>query len=92
MLHDPDAAFLARGEGNSPDRHRTGTVPRLNLELLASNFYRRRRRDDSLLMRRVGYRFNHPLPVPTPILVKGPSPATAIPDLRLPVVIVGRNC
>ncbi len=63
-----------------------------DLELLAMNFYRRWRRDDLLLTGSIRYWFNRPLPVPTPILVKGPSPATAIPDLRLPMKIVSRNC
>jgi hypothetical protein len=63
-----------------------------DLELLAMNFYRRWGRDDSLLTGSIRNRVNHPLPVPTPILVKGQSRATAIPDLHLPVIIVGRNC
>ena len=63
-----------------------------DLELLAMNFYRRWRRDDLLLTGSIRNRFNHPLPVPTPILVKGQSRATAAPDLHLPVIIVGRNC
>ena len=69
----------------------TGEI-RPDLELLAMNFYRRWRRDDSLLTGNIWYRFNRPFPVPTPILVKGPSPATAIPDLRLPMKIVSRYC
>src|SRR5262245_35697106 len=43
-------------------------------------------------MRSIRYRLNHPLPIPMPIFVEGPSCAAAFPDFPSPVVAVGRNC
>jgi hypothetical protein len=45
-----------------------------------------------LLVGSIRDRVNHPLPAGTAIPVVGPGRATAIPDLHLPVIVVGRNC
>jgi hypothetical protein len=63
-----------------------------DLQSLATNIRLRRGYDNSLVLGSIGNRFHRPPPTETAIFVESPSRAAAFPDLRSPVVAVGRNC
>jgi hypothetical protein len=78
------------------DGRRSLPGPVADLQLLRANVYLRRRYDSWLCAGcagSIGDRFNQPLPARTTAFhIHGKGSATAIPDLHLPVIIVGRNC
>ena len=78
------------GEGKSGQILRQAAI---ELQPLAANLYVRRRCDSSLWgTRTIRDGFNHPLPTDMSTFVDSPSCATALVNLHLPVVAVGRNC
>jgi hypothetical protein len=83
---------MGAGKARTGSRLKRGAA---DLQLLGASLCLRCRRANWLLKRRCGLGFNQPFPAHVAAFafhVERPRCATVFPDLRLPMIVVGRNC
>jgi len=90
---DTPKGFARRGGQAEQAGYLYRRNPAADLQLLGANICLRCRRTNWPLRRRCGLGLNQPFPARAATFhVEGPRCATAFPDLRLPMIVVGWNC